>query len=284
MKHCSKRTPGRRQFIWVSIFTIVCSVLDRGQSQTTSEAEVKFEVASIKRAAPGSSLKSIQIPTDSNILRIRGLSLKELIRVAWGQAGGGLHPGLVHGGPDWLDAQKYDIVAKPEGHRIVSRDERRRMLRQLIIERFHLQSHWEPKTLNVYALTLAKNGSLMKKRFPADNGEPFRLPFTSSSLIGRNASIPQLVYVIQSMIPLVDPERADLPVVDQTGLTGTFDFDIKFEGDASLTGAAAVSAAEVSRGSNFFSALQSQAGLRLEVQKVSVETLAIDGATAPTED
>jgi len=84
----------------------------------------------------------------------------------------------------------------------------------------------------------------------------------------------------------------DRPVVDTTGLTGNFDFDLRYDGAAilSLPGrgrATAVSPdtpTDPAKGPSLFTALQEQLGLKLESQRGSVDVLAIKRAELPTEN
>ena len=127
-------------------------------AQSPAAATLKFEVASIKPTDPAFSGRSLQMLVGDSIVTIKGMSLKDLIRYAWGASGLGLHPSRVTGGPSWFDRDRYDVVAKSAGFRIPSQDERKQMLRALLSERFQLTFHREPKEIAVYELTVGKNG------------------------------------------------------------------------------------------------------------------------------
>jgi uncharacterized protein (TIGR03435 family) len=143
--------------------------------QTSTQPQPVFEVASIRPSDPGTTMKSMQVLLDDSRVTIRKLSLKELMQYAWGNVGGGegLHASLISGGPGWVDHDRFDVVAKPEGVRVPSRAERRQMLRKLLVERFQLKFHQETRATGVYALVVEKNGPKMKARTPDDGGLPF---------------------------------------------------------------------------------------------------------------
>jgi uncharacterized protein (TIGR03435 family) len=93
-----------------------------------------------------------------------------------------------------------------------------------------------------------------------------------------------------TLVTLLTP-LMDRPVVDKTGLTGMFDFDLRYDGSAtSFLGrgrATAVSPdvpSDPARGPSIFTALQEQLGLRLESQRGAVNVLAVVSAELPTEN
>jgi uncharacterized protein (TIGR03435 family) len=252
--------------------------------QAPRQPQTGFEVASIKPSDPSSTMKSMQIPLDDSRVTIRGLSLKQLMQYAWGNVGvgEGLHASLISGGPGWVDHDRFDVVAKPEGTRVPSRAERRQMLRELVVERFRLSFHHETRPTAVYALVVAKNGPKMKSRTPDDGGPPFSLPFISDlHITGRNVPMAALVDALQGILPLTDPEHDDRSIVDQTGLTGAFDLDLQWSGDTKFSGGRGRMSTETARAPELFTAIQEQLGLRLEPKKVPTEIIVIDHAEKP---
>jgi uncharacterized protein (TIGR03435 family) len=249
-------------------------------SSVTSSA---FEVASIKPTDRAFSGRSVRMPPDDGMVTMRGWSLKELILFAWGNNGMGLHPSLIAGGPNWFDRDRYDIVAKPEGHRIPTHEERKQMLKALLIDRFQLKFHRESKETAVYALVVGRAGPKMKERKADDGGAPFSLPLNGFRMPGRNASMAQLAGILQSLIPLTDPERDNRPVIDKTGLNGRFDFDLKWAPDSTLAGGRG-GATDLADAPDLFTAVQEQLGLKLEAQRVPMEVLVIDHVDRPTEN
>jgi uncharacterized protein (TIGR03435 family) len=234
-----------------------------------------FEVATIKLSqstAPGPG-----IGLGAGRLTLTNFTLKELMVYAYW-----VHPNQVLGAAGWMDSDKFDIVAKPEASQVpaggrVPEDQLRQMLQVLLADRFQLKFHHDMRQLPAYALVLGKNGSKMKARMPGDGGPEFRLVFQGARLPGRNASIGQLVYVLEARV-------LDRPVVDKTGLTGNFDFDLSWMPNETQFGGKGASIPADPDSPDIFTAMQEQLGLKLESQRDPVDVLMIDRAEKPSEN
>ena len=112
---------------------------------------LEFEVASIKPAAPMTGgMFRVGMRTDKGRVNYENVALKDLIRTAYR-----LKDYQVVG-PDWLDAARFDIVAKiSEGH-----DEKQapEMLQSLLEDRFKIAVHHESKPHDTYVLLVGKSG------------------------------------------------------------------------------------------------------------------------------
>ena len=114
----------------------------------TAQITATFEAASVKPTLAGTQ-PSFQ--TDPAGLTARSYSLRFAIPYAFD-----IKVFQISGAPDWLDSQKYDIIARaPAG---TSKDQIRLMLQQLLIERFKLTFHREKRDLTVYAVVVGKDG------------------------------------------------------------------------------------------------------------------------------
>ena len=109
-----------------------------------------FEVASVTMSDPAAR-GSDGITVNPGRLSARKISLKELLVEAYG-----VSYYQISGGPEWLNAELYDVEAKSETP--ASADQMRLMLRTLLTERFKLAIHRERKEMRVYALTVGKGG------------------------------------------------------------------------------------------------------------------------------
>jgi uncharacterized protein (TIGR03435 family) len=156
------------------------------------------------------------------------------------------------------------------------------MLKALLVERFQLMFHREIRQTAVYALVVGKNGPRMNVRRPDDGGPPFSLPLVGLHMPGRNVSMAQLADILQTLIPLTDPDRDDRPVLDQTGLAGTFDFDLAWAGDRTLSAGQGGQPADPSGAPDLFTAIEQQLGLRLETKRTPTEILVVDRAARPS--
>jgi uncharacterized protein (TIGR03435 family) len=167
-------------------------------------------------------------------------------------------------GHDWLDSQLYSIDAKVEGDAKLSREEIKPLLRKLLEERFHLQAHTGTRTAPGFALTIAKSGPKL------DPGKPRKLS-GGQLLPGRL----QMWHVTVESFAQFLASPAGHPVVNKTGITGTYDFDLRFspanDPDPNLP--------------DLFTALQEQLGLKLVPEKVPVDYFVVDHVEKiPTEN
>lgn len=195
------------------------------------------------------------------------------------------------GGPNWINSDRFDIEAKAEGN--PSSDQLRLMLRALLADRFKLVTHREMRELPAYALVLARTDGTMGAQLrrsevdcSAQRGNaPPPTPQGARSNTGQAPSCGFFVGVSSLAGKGTTMERfaAELslvgrPVLNRTGLSGSFDVDLKWAPDA---GAGAPSS---DSGASIFTALQEQLGLKLEAIKTPMEVLVIDSVEQPTPD
>ena len=152
--------------------TILCIARCFGQ---TPAAPLAFEVASVKvsKAPPGSDSSHSTLGS----LTMRNMTLRACIGMAYN-----VKELQVLGGPKWLDADRYDIDAKPAG--AVQAPERMAMLQTLLAERFQLALHRETKTYPGYALVVSKAGLKMHAVEPGQSN----LSTHNSSMTGKGVN------------------------------------------------------------------------------------------------
>jgi uncharacterized protein (TIGR03435 family) len=240
----------------------------------------EFEVATIKPTAPDWNGGRYMRMKSANQFEAKNYTLKVLLSAAYN-----LSAPEILGGPDWVDSDRYDILGKTPGDARPTPDQQMAMLRKLIADRFDLAFHGERRETSIYSLTVAKNGpKLTESKAPPDTPAERRplLAFVISPqgarMPGRDASMAELATVLQRSI--------DHPVVDQTGLSGRYDFDLEFlPDDTQFNGALRdVIKPEVAYRYDLFAALQQQLGMKLEAKKGPVEALVIDRARRPSEN
>jgi hypothetical protein len=129
-------------------------------SQITAQTEPRFEVASIKPSPPDAGGTTVYNSTRERFAA-DSITTRTLIALAWD-----VRVFQVSGGPGWLDSQRYDVVAKPEGDAAVERI--RRMVRTFLADRFQLQVHHTSKEMPVFTLEVAKGGSKVRAASPGD--------------------------------------------------------------------------------------------------------------------
>jgi uncharacterized protein (TIGR03435 family) len=239
----------------------------------TAEAlkPLAFDVASVKLTPAEFAGSRAFAPSSSNSLSLQGMSLRELIQLAYT-----LPPDMVSGGPGWVGDTRYNVEARAEGK--ATQQQRLEMLKTLLAERFRLSFHYESKETSTYVLMTGKNGPKMRERKPGDGGEPSGIRDTGSlHYVCRDTSMAWFARYLESTV-------LSRPVADKTGLWGTYDFDLNWRPDDSqFKGRFAGSREAESDLPDLFTALK-DIGLRLETVKSVVQFLRIDHAEKPSEN
>jgi uncharacterized protein (TIGR03435 family) len=237
-------------------------------SQNTTP-QPQFEVARVGQSKPGNGRSGQErIVTGPASLTGTGVGLRQLILEAYD-----MPYSRIFGGPPWLDSEIYNVEAKAA--HAVSRDQLHLMLRALLADRFKLALHRETREMRVYTLTVAKNGPNLHDVKAGDETSDGRTGGPSGPGVEQfRCDLPQ--FAARLALRLNTPMPADpstpvrstgvpIPVIDKTGLTGTYDIRIEIKLDP---------------GADPFitwqRALQDQLGLKLESQKAAVEVLVID--------
>ncbi len=244
-----------------------------------------FEVASIKPNTSDARLVHI-IPAQGGRLDIENVPLKLIIATAYG-----LQQFQISGAPAWTSSDRYDIRAKAAGNPPQS-EIGGPMLQSLLEERFHLRYHRETRQLPVYALMPAKNGPKLQpsspgscRRFSIDTPlgptyTPGQAPPCGFRGFARDG-LHMYGVTAAELAAALSASELRTSVLDKTGITGTFDIDLKWTRQSMET----VPAAEPSdAGPSIFTALPEQLGLRLESTKGPVDIFVIDQIEKPIDD
>jgi uncharacterized protein (TIGR03435 family) len=208
---------------------------------------------------------------------------------------------LVFGGPSWLDSKRFIFEAKTDGS--PSGDQRRLLEQSLLEDRFKLKLHHETRQLPVYALVQLKPGKLGPQltlhsadakcaeagagkalpepgptdAMPAYCGGFFMNPRPGDLRETGNA-------VTMDMFAPFLTQSVDRPILNKTGLAGTYDFSIEYsplQGPGTPVGDAGT-APDSSAQPSIFTALEEQLGLKLEAQMGPVDVVIIDHLEEPS--
>lgn len=279
-----------------------------------------FDAASVKVSAPLPSgtfmINGGGPPVDPGRIDYPGITLRTLIAQAYHVKEFQVQ------GPQWLDSERYDVKATiPKD---ATRDQINQMMQRLLAERFKLAVHRESKPMSVYTLSVAKGGSKLKE---ADPNKPFQMPplpdgapkpppppppptggnggpprgmmRMSMTPTGRRVSgvttLPRLCDMLTNFL--------DRPVIDQTGLTGSYEFDLAWTPDENermggklampmAHGAPPPGAGPDAKGPDasdpgmpLAQALQTGLGLKLEAKRDATDLIVVDRAEkVPTEN
>jgi uncharacterized protein (TIGR03435 family) len=255
----------------------------------------EFEVATIKPSKPEEQGNG---RITGNQINLQATPLKFLIIYAWD-----LNPiddEVIVDAPKWLDSDRFDIVAKvssdaggntAQNPTPVDPEDLRHMLRALLTERFQMQTHMEDRPTDAYTM-IAVNPKLRKAdpnsrtrcgENPGPDGKDPRIanPALNRLISCQNMTMAQIGEKFQELAG----GYIHSPVLDATGLTGTWDFTLSFSSVDLTRGGGAV-AAPPSQGAptapdpngavSFFDAINKQLGLKLEKQKRPLPVLVID--------
>ncbi len=238
-------------------------------------AQSAFDVASVKSNT--SVITSMKFPVPSGgRFTATNVTLKTLISYAWN-----LNGVPVYGGPSWISSDKYDVDARTANSDL-SPNQYRSMLQALLADHFQVIIHRETKELPAYVLSTAKNSPKLTPADPVAHaaastcGTFFTGPV---SLDARKMSLTQLA----NTLAIVEGR----PVVDKTGISGTWDFHLEFTHDGTtipvLRDASGTLLDPVNPDAPpLANALEQQLGLKLESHKEPIEVLVIDRAERPS--
>jgi bla regulator protein BlaR1 len=245
-------------------------------STLPAQAPRAFEVASIKPTNASDNRVAFTMQPGGRF-NATNVTVKMLLQNAYG-----VRDFQISGGPGWIGSERFDITAKLDGDVTgpLPPGALRPALQGLFEDRFQLKFHRETREMPVYALMLAKNGPKLQKAAGEKTPGPM-LRMGRGQLTAKNADM--------RMIAEQLAQQLGRSVVDKTGLSGEFDFELNWTPEAGSGGPfgpepGAAPPPVDSSGPSIFTALQEQLGLRLESQRGPVEILVIDRLERPSEN
>lgn len=259
-----------RQLAAVAVVICVWGVF--AQTPAPRPKSDTFEVATIKPVSSDAKASRYITMQGNNRFVEKDYTLKGLIAAAYN-----LSPRVISGGPDWLDSDHYDILALTPGDVRPTRDEQMAMLRKLLTDRFQLALHREQKEFSIYVLEVGKGGSKLK-----DSATPNAAPALVSVVYPQSIKLPARNTTMGDFASMLQRAILDRPVVDKTGLTGKYDFDLEWAPDESQFNGEVPSASGDAPAAPLFTAIQQQLGLKLEATKGPVDALIVDKAVQPS--
>lgn len=263
-----------------------------------------FEVVSIRPNTSSSAQPGLQLQPSGRIIWT-ATTLRSLIGLAYQRYS--FDNREVIGGPDWIDRDRFDIVAQANGPLRVGPDgfpgPTFQLIAGMLEERFRLRVHNEPRERPIYALVLSTTDGTLGPRLQkssidcaAEIGEqargtmPRRLPDGRAAcaiggppgrFMGAGLGMPQFAAGLMRFV-----ER---PIIDRTGLTGGYDWDVEFAPDfvrpiGNEPPQPLPDPTTLANRPSIFTAIQEQLGLRLESTRGAIDVLVVDRAEHPTPD
>lgn len=265
--------------------------LANAQTPAAETISRKFEVASIQSSRSDSAGSGIRPAPGGERYVASHVTLKQLITVAYRIKADQVAAGPARGlHLEWMDSDFYDMNAKAE--RPSSIEELHAMLQDLLADRFKLRFHRETKELPMYALTVDKEGPKLKPHEARSGGDPWIEPKAGfDGPNGRLNTTWHATFASMDFFAWRVSMMMDRPVVNQTNLNGSYDFDLAFTQELApappdTPAGAVILGGGPADGSNstIVEAIRRQLGLRLERRTGPVEILVIDQAEKPVEN
>jgi len=236
----------------------------QGVKPMATDAHPAFEVATIKPSNPDDGSRGFH--TSGKNIFIENETMNDLISFAYG-----VQVKQIVDAPSWFGSERFDVkgFADVEGEPSVT--QYREMVRKLLADRFRLQFQRQKREMACFLLTVAKGGPKMEASKSAPDAEQDQTGNMNEGHVWwrfTNNSMPEFAQFLQMAV-------LDRPVVDQTGLKGKFDFMLEWTADAQAT-------TDPSAAPGFLTAVQEQAGLKVEPSKGEVDVLAITHVEQPS--
>jgi uncharacterized protein (TIGR03435 family) len=267
------------------VLPLLVSVLS-AQVVKSDGPKPQFEVATVRPNKSGESGASLG-PRPGGRLNGTNQTARNLIRNAFN-----VQPYQLIGGPDWMDSDRFDIVAKAADTdldaKVMLPGPQQYMLRlqSLLEDRFKMATHWETRELPVYALVVATEGKLGPKLKvhagecdrarsggPPPPGSPAFFCGTRGNMTPTSAKVTGVGIALDGFARNLSGQTGRY-IINKTGLTGSYDLELEFTPDQSADNV----------GPSLFTAMQEQLGLKLDSQRAPVEVLVIDRLERPTPD
>jgi len=229
-----------------------------------ADATPEFDVATIKPSPP--EWQSSGFKDDGRRIWCENESVNDIIAFAYG-----IHKKQIVGGPSWLGEDYFTVDGVPDVVGEPNYRQMQGMYRALLKSRFNLAFHHETRELSAYVIRLGKGDPKLAKSL----GDPTRLPDTTFTEWNSQAITFRATNVTMADVTWNMGMALDRPFVDQTGLTGRYDFVLRWAPESAQPG-------EPNGPPNVFTAMQEQLGLKLEAAKAPVDVLVIDHVDRPS--
>jgi uncharacterized protein (TIGR03435 family) len=274
----------------ILVGSVAAQVSPEQDASIANEAKIPvYEVISVRPNKSGVPMDEDETPDG---FKAKAISLQQLLEIAYTGIPFALSASQIEGEPNWFRSEKFDVDARVDESEIPALKKaddgdnfvafvqaaaqgipstRMRMLQELLAERFLLKTHYVTKELPVYDLVVAKGGSKLKATAETDPKHG-SLGTGDGDFDGKN--------IPSSLFPILFTFAREVgrPVIDRTGLKGSYDFKLKWTPE----GHGGELPADAPPG--LFTALQEELGLKLEPSKGPVRVLVIDHVERPTEN
>lgn len=237
-----------------------------------ADAIPKFDVVTVKPSDPNRPGKLFTIR--GRQVMTFNTTMNDMITFAYG-----LHVKQIMGAPAWFATDKFDIAGVPDTEGRPNSKQMKLLIQSALTDRFKLTFHHDQKELSVYALTVAKGGPKMTVTIHQPN-DPVNFLFRNiGQLMVTNATMKDFCDGMQGAV-------MDRPVVDHTGLTARYDFNLNWTADESQFASLGIRVPpptdDPKAPPDLYRALDEQLGLKLEATKANAEAFVVDHVEKPS--
>lgn len=227
-----------------------------------ADANPSFDVAAITLSDPSNGSSGFLV--DGRRVTVLNETIESMMVFAYG-----VQKTQLAGAPSWFTTDHYDVHGVPDAPGEPTFDQFKGMVRKLLADRYQLRMHGDQRELLVYALRVAKSGPKLQKTASAPNSNPDQTGNGGRLNDWRftNESMPEFAQFLQFVM--------DRPVVDQTGVTGKYDFRLKWAPNQVLEH-------DPDAAPGIFTAMPEQIGMKLEPVKAPAKVMVIDHIERPS--
>ena len=230
------------------------------------DVDPTYEVATIKPSRPDEVNRMFL--RQGRRLNTTATSIVDLMMFAYS-----IHFKQIANAPRWLENDKYDVTLLPAGEGQPSDTQLKEIMRKLLSDRLSLTLHREKRDLDVFRIVTLKAGAKLVDSLNVDG--PAGVGGGIGTITVKSATIADFAGFLQRYFsPLV----MNQPVIDRTGLSGRYDFTLRFNPYGLNTGGV------TDEFPDFFTAVEQQLGLKLETVTEPVDVLVIDDVQRPSEN
>ncbi len=238
-----------------------------------ADAKPKFDVVTVKPSDPNKPGKLFTI-RGRHVVTIN-TNMNDLVSLAYG-----IQVKQLINAPDWFGTEKFDIDGVPDVEGQPNGEQFKMLFQSVLTDRFKLTFHHDQRELSVYVLTVGKGGpKLTESTSPASNPGAFFFRGLGDLTVAN--------FTMKDFCGGMQGSVMDKPVVDHTGLTGRYDFKLKWTPDESQFSAFGAhiqppATEDPNAPPSLYTAIQEQLGLKLDAARAPADVLVIDHVERPS--
>ena len=239
--------------------------------------DVHFDAVSIRENRSNAEQGGMDIPPASGRITVTNARMSRIIAFAYNRSRNDLIEGL----PDWASNERWDIQAKIADEYLpvfkqMTFEQKKMLLQDVLKDRCNMRAHLGRKEVPVYALVIAKGGPKLLEVSTSESeaaSPVWNIQVNRGEIKAHEVPIAALLYALSGI-------SLDRQVVDKTGLTALYNFDLKWTPDDISQGGD--SGQTAIQEPSLFTAIQEQLGLRLQPIKADVDAVIVEHIERPS--